>query len=138
MGDSRDGSTLNERGGRGPLARLSGTTRVWLLNATLGAVAVALMTIVVPGLPGLRRPMSLSGIELAVLAYLAEVFVIHLEIRRDAFSFSLSEVPLVLGLFLCSPASLMIGQLAGRGAALLINRRQSALKAAFNMAQVAV
>ena len=75
---------------------------------------------------------ELSGLELAVMAYLAEVFVIHLQIRRDAFSFSLSEVPLVLGLFFCNPLALIVGQLVGRGTALVLNRHQSALKATFN------
>ena len=36
---------------------------------------------------------------LASLFYLAEALVVHFHFRRDAHSFSLSEVPLVLGLF---------------------------------------
>ena len=128
----------SERGGRGPLARLGGMGRVWLLNAALASIAVALFTLPVPHLPSLHSPLSLSGLELAVMAYLAEVFVIHLQIRRDAFSFSLSEVPLVLGLFFCNPLALIVGQIVGRGTALVLNRHQSALKATFNLAQVAV
>src|SRR5436190_586655 len=128
----------SERGGRGPLARLGGTGRVWLLNAVLAAIAITMFTLPVPRLGQLHSPVSLSGLELAVMAYLAEVFVIHLQIRRDAFSFSLSEVPLVLGLFFCNPLALIVGQLVGRGTALILNRHQSALKATFNLAQVAV
>src|SRR5205814_1509294 len=37
----------------------------------------------------------------------AEVFVIHLEFRRDTHSISLSEIPIVMGLFFGSPAALI-------------------------------
>lgn len=66
----------------------------------------------------------------------AEVFVVHIHVRRDAHSFSLSEVPLVVGLFLVSPHLLLLGALAGSGLALALHRRQSILKLVFNLARL--
>jgi diguanylate cyclase (GGDEF)-like protein len=46
------------------------------------------------------------------------------EVRREAISFSLSELPLTLALFFCSPIQLIIGRLAGLAiSSLLIERR---------------
>jgi hypothetical protein len=59
---------------------------------------------------------------------LAEVFVVKFEIRRGTVSFSLSEIPLVLGLFFAHPTSLVLGQTAGAAAALALHRRQKPIK----------
>jgi signal transduction histidine kinase len=65
----------------------------------------------------------------------AEVFVMHLRIARHAHSFSLSEIPLVLGLAFVSPGRLVIAQAVGMGLALAIHRRQRPLRLAFNVGQ---
>ena len=41
---------------------------------------------------------------LAIIVYLAELTVVHMRYHRHAQSFSMSEVPLVLGLFMTAPA----------------------------------
>src|SRR5690349_2712167 len=43
----------------------------------------------------------------------SEAFVQHLQGRREAQTFSLSEIPLVLGLFLATPGQLFFGQAIG-------------------------
>ncbi|MDQ3878898.1 MAG: GGDEF-domain containing protein, partial [Actinomycetota bacterium] len=63
----------------------------------------------------------------------AEVFIVHLQFRRDAHSFALSEIPLVAGLFFVSPGVLITAQLLGAAIA-LVRRRQSLLKLTFNLA----
>lgn len=68
----------------------------------------------------------------------SEVFVIHLHFRRNAYSFALSEVPLVLGLYFASPTQLLASQMVGVGAALVLHRRQSLHKLVFNLAQLAL
>ncbi len=64
-----------------------------------------------------------------------DIFVVHLHTRRDAVSFSLSEIPLVVALFLANPVSLILGRIVGGIAALTLHRRQSGLKLAFNLGQ---
>lgn len=63
-----------------------------------------------------------------------EVFVIHLDVRRDSHTSSLSEIPLLLGLALASPEALIVGRLLGAGTALVLHRGSRGVKLAFNMA----
>lgn len=120
------------------LLRNSGVTRVWLLNAVLVAVAAALFFGVIGDLSSLEGRFEIPWWVLAPMFYFAELFVVHLQFRRDAHSFSVSEIPLVLGLFFVSPAGLLAAQLLGAGAALGFRRRQPLLKLTFNLALLAV
>ncbi len=67
--------------------------------------------------------------------FIAELAVVHLRFGQDAHSFSMSEIPLVLGLFFSSPADLLLGLFVGNIAVFAITRRLPALKLAFNMSQ---
>jgi len=64
----------------------------------------------------------------------AELFVIHLHVRSNAHSVSMSEIPLMLGLALAVPGGLIAGRLLGAGVARALRRRQSAYRLAFNLA----
>ena len=57
---------------------------------------------------GALGSMSLPLWLLAALFYAGEVCLVDLHFRRGAFSFSMNEVPLVLGLFFASPRELLI------------------------------
>ncbi|MGA8016861.1 MAG: EAL domain-containing protein, partial [Candidatus Dormiibacterota bacterium] len=70
---------------------------------------------------------------LAALFCVAEICVVHVQFRREAESFSLSEVPLVLGLFFDRPLTVVLACLLGVAAALTLHRRQSWLKLSFNL-----
>jgi diguanylate cyclase (GGDEF)-like protein len=71
---------------------------------------------------------------LALAFWLVEIVPIHLEWAGQAYSMSLSEVPLVLGLFFC-PTSLLVGaRVLGGGVALACSRKQPLHKLAFNVA----
>ena len=63
-----------------------------------------------------------------------EVAVVHVDVRRETHSISMMELPLVIGLFLASPVAVVVARLVGTGAAVVLLRRQSTLKAAFNLA----
>jgi len=63
---------------------------------------------------------------------LTETFPVHFEHRREAMSLSLSTIPLVVGLFVASPVSLVAIRLAASLGALLL-RRQRGLKLAVNL-----
>src|SRR5436190_1729814 len=113
--------------------RLSGSSRVWMLNGVLAATGLVLYFTVIRSLPAPISPYRIPWPVLAAMYALCEVFVVHLQFRRNAFSFSLSEIPLVLGLFFLSPSGLVLAQFAGAGAALALYRRQSPLKLVFNV-----
>jgi diguanylate cyclase (GGDEF)-like protein len=121
-----------------PTCRLSGTTKVWILTVAIAVAAVFLYAAGVRKLPTLADADWLPLPILAGLFYLAELTVVHFRFRRDAHSFSLSEVPLVLGLFFAAPWALVPAQLIGSAVALTVHRRQPALKLAFNLGQFAL
>ena len=113
----------------------SGATRVWLFTLLLSAITVALAVVFVPPEAPMEVPIAIPVWLLAAGFYLAEAKVIHLHIGRSAHSFSMSELPLVAGLFLISPPMFILARLVGSALALFFNRRQRSVKLAFNLAQ---
>jgi diguanylate cyclase (GGDEF)-like protein len=65
-----------------------------------------------------------------------EACVLHIQVKREAQTVSISELPLVLGLFFASPVQLLIGRLVGSAAILVFHRRSSVLKTVWNLASV--
>ncbi|MFN2614108.1 MAG: GAF domain-containing protein, partial [Actinomycetota bacterium] len=63
-----------------------------------------------------------------------EIFVVHLELKRDAHSISLSEIPLAIGLFFVHPLLFMASRIIGSTASLVFHRKQRGVKLAFNVA----
>jgi diguanylate cyclase (GGDEF)-like protein len=110
--------------------------RIWLLNGCMASAAATLFSLV-RDVPAIEAPLTVPWWTLAVLFFLAESYIVHLELRRDAHSFSLTDVPLVVGLFLASPAALIASQTAGITLALLV-RRQPPAKLIFNVANVSL
>jgi diguanylate cyclase (GGDEF)-like protein len=90
----------------------------------------------------LHQPVLLEGFRalpwwaLAILFGVTEIYVVNVRVRKQNHSVSLSEVPLVLGLFLATPTDLWLGRLVGSLVVFLIYRRQTLLKASFNSALV--
>src|SRR3979409_1026352 len=99
--------------------RISGTARIWILNATLVGAWLAVFQGVVLWLPAVAAPISLPWWLLALLFLAVEVFVVHIQFHREAHSFSLSEIPLVLGLYFASPPMLMLAMLVGSAVTLV-------------------
>ena len=73
----------------------AGGNQVHLLTAVLVAAAVILLFKVVGPLHQLQAPGHIPWWVLIPMFFGAEVFVVHIQFRRDAHSFSLSELPLV-------------------------------------------
>jgi signal transduction histidine kinase len=113
--------------------RLSGPTKIALFTAALAAVAGALFAFVVADLPGPTGELRTPLWALAAMFALAEILVVHVEFRGNAYSFSLSELPFVIGLFTAAPIDLVTAHLLGSAIALIAHRRQSTLKLAFNL-----
>ena len=112
--------------------------RIWGLVTGVWLAAIVDAAAVLLG----RSPTNLEPhVEWWMLAggfYLAEVLVVHIQFRRDAHTLSMSEAPFVIGLLFASPAALLAGLVIGSAAALVINRRQRAVKLLYNAGQLAV
>jgi len=123
---------------QGRAASRSRGHRVQLLTVVLVATAVFLLVEVVAHLHAIPAPRQIPWWILIPLFCAAEVFVVHIQFRRDAHSFSLSELPLVVGFFFAPPLVVVLSMVAGTALALSIHRRQSPLKLAFNLANFTV
>jgi signal transduction histidine kinase len=108
------------------------------LLAVLTTMVAAALAISQAPLEALDTPVTLRWWAIAPLVYVAEMMVVHLRYRREAHSFSLSEIPLVIGLFFAPPADLVIAVVVANLLVLTIHRRQPALKLMFNIAAFAL
>jgi signal transduction histidine kinase len=111
---------------------LTGPQRVALLGGVVAACILALLPLV-NALPISPRSMNVPWYVLAPLFAVAELAVVHFRFRRDAHSFSLSDVPMVLGMFLAGTVDLVAAVVVGNLFALTIVRRQRGLKLFFNV-----
>jgi len=112
-------------------------SRVWALTGIV-ALAAAVLTLTARDLPVIYPNLQLRWFHLAVGFFFSELTVVHLRFRRDAHSFSMSEIPLVIGFFLVAPLELVLGQLLGNLFVLTFSRRQPLIKLTFNLAQFAL
>ena len=79
-------------------------------------------------------PLQLDWWMLAPAFAASEIFVIHYQFRREQYTFTLMELPLVLGLFFSTWPHLLVGRLVGGGLALRLHRKQAPMKLSFNLA----
>ncbi len=100
-------------------------------TAAVGTTLYAWALLRLGGINGTRISFPLL---LVALFAAAEIFVVHFEFRRDSHTFSLVEVPLVLGLLFAQPALIVPAHILGAGLALVLYRKQSAKKLLFNLA----
>jgi diguanylate cyclase (GGDEF)-like protein len=112
--------------------------RVWILVVATGGLALTLTVVLLYGLPSLDPAWRLPWWVMAPVFWAAEAQVIHFHFRRGAHTFSLNELPLVVGFFLATPLELVLAQAIGSAAALAINRRQPPVKLAFNLGSFAL
>jgi diguanylate cyclase (GGDEF)-like protein len=111
------------------------SARVWALTIVFVAISAALIALELPAGAPARAPIELPWWVLAGVFYLTEAKVVHLHIGRSAHSFSMSEIPVVYGIFFFTPVEYIVARLIGAGLALVISRRQRSVKLAFNLAQ---
>ena len=111
------------------------TPRRSFIHAATTVLAIGGTALLIP-LEGERAASSdvhLSVWVVIALFAIAESCVVHVHIKSEARTFSLSEIPLLLGLAYLSPFALVIGRLVGSGLALAIVRRQTPTKLTFNL-----
>ena len=118
-------------------SRSGGAARVWMLTGVLAGVT-AIVHFASRSMSQLNPPFRIPWWILAALFLLAEMNVIYVQVRRDGFMFSLSEVPLVLGLFFTDVDGLVLAQVIGAGVALAAWRRQPPVKLFFNLSHLAL
>ncbi len=114
---------------------MSGTARVWWLSGAIALTASGFLPWIVSLDPLPDAPFHIRWWALLPLFYAAERTVVHYSFNRHAHSFSLSEIPLVLGLFFAAPWAVVVGQAGGSLLALALHRRQSPQKLFFNVGQ---
>ena len=111
-------------------------TAGWLFTAVLAGLAPIVWFTVPEVTVGVD--FELSWWFVAMMVFAAESLVIHLEYRKDAHSFSMGEIALVVALFSAPTHVILAGVVVGSAAALVFSRRQTPLKMAFNIAQYAL
>jgi len=121
-----------DRGGPSPHAI------VWGVTALTAAAAAALVGLVVLRLRPLDAPLTIPWPLLAAAFAIAEVFVIHLHFRRNAYTQVLDELPLIAGMMLAAPWGVVAARVVGSGFALALHRRQPPIKLLYNLALVAL
>jgi diguanylate cyclase (GGDEF)-like protein len=133
------GSAMSSGPRRGALFA-SGVVRVWFFVATLAFVSAGVWGYVLHrfGAVGAVGAVSLPWPVVAVAFYLAETYVVHLHFRKQAHTLSASEIGLTIGLFCVSPLGLLVAQLVGAGVAIVVHRRQKAIKLWFNLAELSL
>lgn len=112
--------------------------RLWLLIAALAAFATSLFVWQVALLDPTSSAIRIPWWALLALFAVSEAAVVHFFFGGEAHSFSLSEVPLVVGLFFADPITVVAAYVAGATLALVILRRQRLVKATFNVASCAL
>lgn len=121
-----------------PGAPRSGNQKVWLYVAALWFVGAVATFGPIRWFPEPGTSFRVPWLVMVVAFFVAESAVIHLQFRRDAHSFSMSEVPLIVGLFFLDPFYLITAQFVGYFAALGLVRRQAPIKLAFNLGQFTI
>jgi diguanylate cyclase (GGDEF)-like protein len=106
--------------------------RVWAFTFGLALLAILLEILVMARHPSAAAPFRIPWPLIAAGFCLAESKVVDVHFRREQHSFSLSEFPAVIGLFLLSPTDYVLAVLVGSAVALVWSR-QTPLKIGFNL-----
>lgn len=106
------------------------------LIGAVGAFTAVMWLMAVPADGPARDHQGLAGLVLFVLFVVAESAQVHIEVRRETYSLSLSELPLVVGLFFTDPLMLLVARLAAYAIVAAV-RRVLPMKAVFNFVSIA-
>src|SRR4051794_32813267 len=129
-----NGASVSRSGAIG----LSVPQRIMLLTIGLAAFAAVLFVVVVRPLSGAPTALTLPWVFWAAAFAISEALPVHVQIKRDAHTFSVSDLVMAAGLVLTTPGDLVVAQVVGVAAALVLHRRQRGLKLAFNTALFAL
>jgi diguanylate cyclase (GGDEF)-like protein len=136
--ETTDGVTSTRPALRPAPRRARNRLVLWLLTAAVWGAGFGLYTTGVQGLGALPGPVSIPWWLFVVAFAGTEIAVVHLHFRHSTQTFSLSEVPLVIGLFFLSPPLLFLARMLGGGTALYLQWRRLSIKLLFNLGVFAV
>ncbi len=117
------------------MSRIRPSQRILGLIAMIGLVDVVLLA-ALSGVSPRLTDVDVGFLILVAAFACVEWQVIHVQFRAEASSFSLFEVPLVVGLLYSSPAVVVLATLIGTGIGFIAGRRQPLLKVLFNAANL--
>ncbi len=106
-----------------------------LLTLTTAAVGLAALS-ALPSAPLLPRAAADSWLAVVLLfaaLLVTELAQVHVEVRRQAYSFSLTAAPMALGLLFCPPEAVVAARVGAAALAFAVQRVRPD-KAAFNLA----
>jgi diguanylate cyclase (GGDEF)-like protein len=116
---------------------LSPTQVTWLLTTALAAGAMILTTRTGGGpIIALHLPVVVVAVALGAGFFFAEQFLLNVEFRRQAHTFTLAGIPLVIGVLVVSPIVFVLTRLVASVLA-LVWQRVSVDKLAYNSAAYA-
>jgi diguanylate cyclase (GGDEF)-like protein len=113
-------------------ARFPTTLRVLLFGLALLAVGAVLLVITPSVTSAPERAWTPPFLALVLAFAIAEGTALHVEIRKESHSLSLSAIPLMLGLLYLGPIEVIGAYILGGGATLLFIRKSPLLKATWN------
>jgi diguanylate cyclase (GGDEF)-like protein len=111
--------------------------RVGVVTALVGGAAIVGLALVLPWAQPFDHHFELPWEVLAAGFFVAEWKVIQVHFRRETHAFSMSEVPVVAGLFLVDPHLYVLAAVVGSGAALLFGGARSPLRILYNLCHFA-
>ncbi|HEY6782437.1 MAG TPA: EAL domain-containing protein [Candidatus Dormibacteraeota bacterium] len=123
-----------------PTASGGSVAPIWVLNI---GMAIAAAVFYVAGIAPLRRPGGVAILSIALLVVgfaVAEWWRVFIHFRQEAQSYSLSEIPLVIGVFVLAgdPGELVLARVLGAAIGLGLLRRQEPIRLVFNLASFAI
>src|ERR1019366_7252068 len=123
-----------------PAARAGSLAPIWVLNVGMTLVAAAVYVVAVAPLGGVTNGTILRIAALVVAFAAGEWWRVFIHFRQEAQSFSLSEIPLVVGVFALTgdPGALVLARVLGAAIGLGLLRRQEPMKLIFNLASFAL
>ncbi len=111
--------------------------RIWGLTLLLAGAASALLVVLARHAePAVAVRLPWWG--LAVAFALTEAFAVHIHFRRGAQTFTLGELPLVLGLIFATPLETVAAWVVGGGLVMILATRLPSVRVAFNVAHFAL
>ena len=122
----------------GWLRRWDRSVDIWLFNVVLSTAAVALFVFGVNQLPQSWGAVHVSFLLLAAAFCATESWRVYIHFRNNAQSYSLSEIPLVVGLFFVTPNELVLARVIAAAIGLGLIRRHPPVKLIFNLASFAL
>jgi diguanylate cyclase (GGDEF)-like protein len=110
---------------------------LWALAAVMAAGALGVLAVLPIGPAHTGHPLALPWWVLAIAFAVSELCALNLQFRGESYTFTLSEIMLVLGLFFVSPVGLLAAHVVGVVIAFAVVKRLPLLKVVFNVAQFA-